>query len=96
MKRNNMTSMDKRLFPKNVFLNMEEYTTLCYSPIFFPYFILPNIASNFLMTELPIVNCTNSNPNPFTDGWTGSPPVILTVCTIYLSTPLLVSITFFS
>lgn len=94
MKRNNMTSKDKRLFPQNIFLDMEKYTTLSYSPIFF-YFILPNIASNFLMIELPTANFINSNPNPFTDGWTGSPPVILRVCTIHLSTLSLESVTFF-
>lgn len=43
------------------------------------------------MTELPTANFINSNPNPFTDGQTGSPPVILRVCTIHLSVLLLES-----
>lgn len=67
-----MTSKDKRLFPPKIYLIMEKYTTLSYSPLFFFYFMLSNIVSNFLMTELPTANFISNNPNPFTDGQTGS------------------------
>lgn len=86
-----MKTKDKRLFHQNVFLNMEKYRPLSYGSIVFFHLSLSNIASNFLMTELPTANFINSYANLFTDGWTGSPSVILRVCTIHLSTLLLES-----
>lgn len=82
-----MISKHIMFFPNNVFLKMEKYTTSSYSPIFFFYFILPNITSNFLIIELSTINLINSNWNPFTNGADCiTSTYSLRVCAIHLST----------